>query len=656
MAQPDVKIRLTADDKTRAAFASANSNLQKLQSGAAKLTSTFGALGLAVSVGGLAAFAKSGIDAADALNDMSQRLGVSVKDLASFKLIAEQSGTSLESVGTGIARLSKSIGEAEGGNKKLAQALQQLGITARDPKEAFFQLADAVQKTEDPNKRAALLSAVLGKSYGELVPLLNQGSDALRESARQSETFSEAMARLAPNADKFNDELERLKTEGAGAAAVLLERIVPGLSDTAEAVRKLLDEDKGIQALVRAFAGLGKLPFDALIGNPFKIAETAPARIKELRAELNDLQGDLKSAQPGGDKSSVVMRKLFGTPEEIQREIAIKKNQIEALEKFGEQVYKPKAADKPAVGVGNTDFSNAFAGKTKAAAKLDEIDPFSSQRLAAMKAEAAERQKISDFYIGQIEAENDAIFKQSDALVEAQRGLVDMIDPSAKLVRQLTELDKFDGVLDPELLAAARLEINGQIDALNDMAPAIDKNNDMARELGLTFESAFENAIVGGKKFSDVLKGLAQDILRIIARKAITEPLGNAVGDWASGLFKSANGNVFSNAPALSAYSGTVQTSPFIFPFANGGVPNWGIGAEAGAEAILPLKRGRDGKLGVSADGGGGSVVMHNYYTIDARGADAGVEQRIRRAMDQAVEIAVSQVQNLNQRGQLRLT
>ena len=79
---------------------------------------------------------------------------------------------------------------------------------------------------------------------------------------------------------------------------------------------------------------------------------------------------------------------------------------------------------------------------------------------------------------------------------------------------------------------------------------------------------------------------------------------------------------------------------------------------EAGAEAILPLKRGSNGKLGVSMEGGGGGVTVNNY--IDARGADAGAEQRIRRAMaeteDRAVSRSVTQVQNMNQRGQLRLS
>jgi molybdenum-dependent DNA-binding transcriptional regulator ModE len=60
--------------------------------------------------------------------------------------------------------------------------------------------------------------------------------------------------------------------------------------------------------------------------------------------------------------------------------------------------------------------------------------------------------------------------------------------------------------------------------------------NDIARELGMTFTSAFEDAIIEGKKFSDVLKGLAQDIGRIILRKTITEPLAGAVGEILKGV------------------------------------------------------------------------------------------------------------------------
>jgi len=57
----DTNIVIRAEDKTGSAFSSASTNMQKLQAGAAKLNVAFGALGAALSVAGLATFAKSGI-------------------------------------------------------------------------------------------------------------------------------------------------------------------------------------------------------------------------------------------------------------------------------------------------------------------------------------------------------------------------------------------------------------------------------------------------------------------------------------------------------------------------------------------------------------------------------------------------------------------
>ena len=58
----------------------------------------------------------------------------------------------------------------------------------------------------------------------------------------------------------------------------------------------------------------------------------------------------------------------------------------------------------------------------------------------------------------------------------------------------------------------------------------------LADQLGLSFSSAFEDAIVSGKDFGQVLQGLEQDIIRIVARKLITEPVGNFLSTSISGM------------------------------------------------------------------------------------------------------------------------
>ena len=88
--------------------------------------------------------------------------------------------------------------------------------------------------------------------------------------------------------------------------------------------------------------------------------------------------------------------------------------------------------------------------------------------------------------------------------------------------------------------------------------------------------------------------------------------------DRVTGAKKNAKGNVYEAGNKISkfAYGGTVVRKPSLFPMANGGV---GLMAEAGyPEAIMPLKRGKDGKLGVIATGGGvGNIVVN----VDASGS-----------------------------------
>lgn len=389
MADKNVNIKLTATDSTKAAFSSAQAGLNSLKQGATSVTSALAAIGVGVSVGGLALFAKSGIDAADALGKMSARTGVAVKTLAEWRLAADSADTSLDDLAKGMQRLALSQGQAEQGMTKQAQALSNLGITTKDPKLAFEQLADAVANSTDRTRLSADLNDVLGRSYVTLLPLLQGGSKALRDSAAASRTFAEQMAELSPDAERFNDQLDELKTRAAGAASVLLTSLVPGLSDTAKRVTELLDDGKGVQALVRAFAGIGKLPFDVIFGN-IKITNTAQERIKELRAELGGLQRDLKSALPGGGKNSLLMHKLFGSPEEIRAQITVIKNQIEALEKFGNKIYTEKKEAQDNDAAATFTYGLAVQDALRKAFSTNPIDDFLIKFKDRRKAIAAE--------------------------------------------------------------------------------------------------------------------------------------------------------------------------------------------------------------------------------------------------------------------------
>ena len=125
----------------------------------------------------------------------------------------------------------------------------------------------------------------------------------------------------------------------------------------------------------------------------------------------------------------------------------------------------------------------------------------------------------------------------------------------------------------------------------------------LADNFGQTLVRSFAGAIIHGRKLSDVLKGLALSLAGQALSSAL-RPLGNLAGS----LFSAGKISPFAN--------GGIVNSPTLFPLRGG----TGLMGEAGAEAIMPLARGGDGKLGVRMNGGGGVQVTVNIATPDVAG------------------------------------
>lgn len=127
----------------------------------------------------------------------------------------------------------------------------------------------------------------------------------------------------------------------------------------------------------------------------------------------------------------------------------------------------------------------------------------------------------------------------------------------------------------------------------------------------------FGNALKG-RSLSDTLRKLALDISRMAldrAVKTITGAVSGGLGHLLGGVIPSANGNAISDGRVLPFAKGGVVSSPVLFPLRGGA----GLAGEAGAEAILPLQRGADGRLGVAAQGGSAPVnITFNVTATDA--------------------------------------
>jgi lambda family phage tail tape measure protein len=130
--------------------------------------------------------------------------------------------------------------------------------------------------------------------------------------------------------------------------------------------------------------------------------------------------------------------------------------------------------------------------------------------------------------------------------------------------------------------------------------------------------SAFDDVAVKGKNIGDVFKSLALNISNL-ALKATLRPLTSGLTSMFQGLIGGtmpfAKGGVIQQGTPVPFASGGVIASPIAFPLAGGAS---GLAGEKGPEAIMPLTRGPDGRLGVAAAGGGGQQVTINIATPDA--------------------------------------
>jgi hypothetical protein len=224
---------------------------------------------------------------------------------------------------------------------------------------------------------------------------------------------------------------------------------------------------------------------------------------------------------------------------------------------------------------------------------------------------------------------------------------------------ELTELEKLNAqvnLLQLDILAQTNPALAEHVDLLRQRAAALDEatkkqeenNNsfgkrfsqsfedgiksmgDLAGNLGSSFASAFEGmadqltefVTTGKANFRDFAASVLKDISRMIIRYAIFNAVRGILnafnpGAAAAPLVQAANGRVFAQNGIQPFARGGIVDRPTLFPFAKG----TGLMGEAGPEAIMPLKRGADGKLGVAANLDG---AMSRYRRSPGAGGGGG--------------------------------
>lgn len=534
MADNTTKIIISAEDKASAALSSIAGNVTALQGALGGLGATLGAT---LTVGGFAAFIKSSIDAADAMNDLSQRVGIGVADLAKYELATKQSGTSMESLAKGIKGLAVNMAEH-------GKALKAAGITATDTDGAMKQLADIFAKMPDGMEKSALAVKVFGKAGMDLIPMLSLGSAGLAEAEEKSKKYAAAMATLAPLADKFNDSLAEIAISSKVAGLTLATSMMPALQGIATAMAMAAQEGGTLKALWIGFGGIA----DAIV-KPF--ANT----VKGLGAEVNTFLATVEEARA---------RITFGSVSEQATKAALAHRQAAAA--AWSDLAKQDTRDDPAAPkVEPPKFDReawikeykalmAALGVGGGAGKVDKVKIFGPDVKLFDDDEADKFRKAAKASEDAIEAANKALADHANALakdVVASERALETYGLTESQIADLTlarlqhakameaEQDADEATLayyDREIEAlqrirAAKFAIEAKDTAKKEAEAAAKAWQDFARDLESSLTDAlmrsFESGDNFGQAFADNLKNLFKTM---ILKAAVQISVGTVAG------------------------------------------------------------------------------------------------------------------------------
>lgn len=598
-------IVLTAQDSASRVLASVRGEMSRLDSVAGKLKGVLGTLGVGITAGAFTTFVRSTIDGVDALNDLKDATGASIENLSALEDIAARTGTSIDAVGTSLVKFNSALSAAKPGSDA-ARAFEALGLSvqelkALDPAEALRRTAVALAGFADDGNKARLTQELFGKSLREVAPFL-------ADLASQGQLVAKVTTDQALAAEKFNQQLAALAKNSVDAARELSLALLPAINRVLSDLVKISEKD-----LLGVFFKEGiksKLGLGSLTDNPL-------ADLNKLTQERTRLLGEqAKKFEKGVENQRVIA--LIADNEKLISLTRIRLGLTDGQAGGGRGFVNPAAA----VGTGKPSLPSGFdpAAKTKEeaasrASVTTELDRYFDSLTKALEKEqdltevqVAQRRIAEAGAQGFSEAQRAAILGLA-ARIDKERELKqereDLLEQAVKLdaamtagdeavkrrlesllantpTKQLEEAQR-DQLLLAEAFKAGAISEQQYLEAASARAgitaATINETKDAAEKLNFSFASAFEDAIVGGKKFSEVLKSIQQDILRILVRKNITEPFGNFISGAVSNLF----GGFFANGgdPPLGKISVVGEKGPELFMPRTAGtiIPNGAGGA-----------------------------------------------------------------------------
>ena len=218
------------------------------------------AKGITALVGGVKkvgkAFAQSLSETAkmgDEIDKGSQKLGITAENYQKLSYALELSGSSIDTVSKGVKNITSALADTSKGVDTSAKKFDALGISLKNAdgslkssEDVLLEVIQALADTEDEVTRNSAANDIFGKSYSELLPLLNEGADGIRSLMQEAEDYNMIMSDDSVKASaKYQDSLDKLKGTMDGVKARIVSVFLPALTKITNGFSDLINGTEG---------------------------------------------------------------------------------------------------------------------------------------------------------------------------------------------------------------------------------------------------------------------------------------------------------------------------------------------------------------------------------------------------------------------------
>ena len=217
--------------------------------------------GAGVAVGGMLALTNQTAAYADEIDKLSERTGINREELQRWRYAAGQSGADIGKLEVGVKKLSDVMAGAITGNKTATESFRRLGISVDDLKnksqeQIFEQVMTELADMEQGAARNALGNDLLGKSYTELLPLLNAGSEGMDALKNRADELGIVMSEDAVRANvKYGDTMDDLKQAFGGVTREITNAALPIMQNLIDLLLENMPLIQSIAGGVFSFLG-----------------------------------------------------------------------------------------------------------------------------------------------------------------------------------------------------------------------------------------------------------------------------------------------------------------------------------------------------------------------------------------------------------------